>query len=137
MGFSLQLRFSTNYVVKFDQRSFFGYLASCTWDLFINDKSYNHGIFFVVFYVKLRTFSYIKVYGTAKRNRRKYYYKMTYESLSSSPSRPFFSILHFRLSLVTADTTKTHLPSRCQIFLSSNLFHIIHITWCKNLSRNI
>ena len=42
-------------------------------------------LFFIVFYIKLRTFSYIKLYITFNRKRSKYYHKRKTSNQRFSP----------------------------------------------------
>ena len=44
-------------------------------------------LFFIVFYIKLRTFSYIKLYITFNRKRSKYYHKKKTSNQKFSPGR--------------------------------------------------
>ena len=44
-------------------------------------------LFFIVFYIKLRTFSYIKLYITFNRKRSKYYHKRKTLNQRFSPGR--------------------------------------------------
>ena len=44
-------------------------------------------LFFIVFYIKLRTFSYIKLYITFNRKRSKYYHKRKTSNQRFSPGR--------------------------------------------------
>ena len=56
-------------------------------------------LFFIVFYIKLRTFSYIKLYITFNRKRSKYYHKKTLNQRFSlgrarpSEKKTFFSFI--------------------------------------------
>ena len=44
-------------------------------------------LFFIVFYIKLQTFSYIKLYITFNRKRSKYYHKRKTSNQRFSPGR--------------------------------------------------
>ena len=68
-------------------------------------------LFFIVFYIKLRTFSYIKLYITFNRKRSKYYHKKKTLNQRFSPGRArlsgkvFFNLFPKILNIVVSTST--------------------------------
>ena len=69
-------------------------------------------LFFIVFYIKLRTFSYIKLYITFNRKRSKYYHKRKTSNQRFSPGRArplekksFFHLFPKILTIVVSTST--------------------------------
>ena len=69
-------------------------------------------LFFIVFYIKLRTFSYIKLYITFNRKRSKYYHKRKTLNQRFSPGRArpsekksFFHLFPKNLTIVVSTST--------------------------------
>ena len=69
-------------------------------------------LFFIVFYIKLRTFSYIKLYITFNRKRSKYYHKSKTSNQRFSPGRArpsekkfFFHLFPKILTIVVSTST--------------------------------
>ena len=68
-------------------------------------------LFFIVFYIKLRTFSYIKLYITFNRKRSKYYHKKktSNQRFSHGRARPsekvFFHLFPKILTIVVSTST--------------------------------
>ena len=70
-------------------------------------------LFFIVFYIKLRTFSYIKLYITFNRKRSKYYHKKKPSNQRFSPRRAcplgkkksFFHLFPKILNIVISTST--------------------------------
>ena len=63
-------------------------------------------LFFIVFYIKLRTFSYIKLYITFNRKRSKYYHKKkNFESEIFSWKKKFFHLFPKILNIVVSTST--------------------------------
>ena len=70
-------------------------------------------LFFIVFYIKLRTFSYIELYITFNRKRSKYYHKRKTSNQRFSPGRArpsekksfFFHLFPKILTIVVSTST--------------------------------
>ena len=69
-------------------------------------------LFFIVFYIKLRTFSYVKLYITFNRKRSKYYHKKKLRIRDSLPdgrarlkNKSFFNLFPKILTIVVSTST--------------------------------
>ena len=86
-------------------------------------------LFFIVFYIKLRTFSYIKLYITFNRKRSKYYHKKKKTSnqrFSPGRARPseksFFHLFPKILTIVVSTSTWSQNEGKYLYFMGMKEF---------------
>ena len=87
-------------------------------------------LFFIVFYIKLQTFSYIKLYITFNRKRSKYYHKKKKtlnQRFSPGRARPsekrsFFHLFPKILTIVVSTSTWSQNEGRYLYFMGMNEF---------------
>ena len=86
-------------------------------------------LFFIVFYIKLRTFSYIKLYITFNRKRSKYYHKTKTSNQRFSPGRAhpsekksFFHLFPKILIIVVSTSTWSQNEGKYLYFMGMKEF---------------
>ena len=85
-------------------------------------------LFCIVFYIKLRTFSYIKLYIAFNRKRSKYYHKKNFESeifsRTGAPVRKkkFFHLFPKILNIVVSTSTWSQNKSKYLYFMGMKEF---------------
>ena len=86
-------------------------------------------LFFIVFYIKLRTFSYIKLYITFNRKRSKYYHKTKTLNQRFSPGRAhpsekkvFFHLFPKILTIVVSTSTWSQNEGKYLYFMGMKEF---------------
>ena len=87
-------------------------------------------LFFIVFYIKLRTFSYIKLYITFNRKRSKYYHKTKTSNPRFSPGRAhpsekkksFFHLFPKILTIVVSTSTWSQNEGKYLYFMGMKEF---------------
>ena len=92
-------------------------------------KRYMIDLFFIVFYTKLRTFSYIELYITFNRKRSKYYHKRKTSNQRFSPgwARPsekkvFFHLFPKILTIVVSTSTWSQNEGKYLYFMGMKEF---------------
>ena len=92
-------------------------------------KRYMIDLFFIVFYIKLRTFSYIKLYITFNRKRSKYYHKKKTSNQRFSPGRArpsekksFFHLFPKILTIVVSTSTWSQNEGKYLYFMGMKEF---------------
>ena len=92
-------------------------------------KRYMIDLFFIVFYIKLWTFSYIKLYITFNRKRSKYYHKRKTSNQRFSPGRArpsekksFFHLFPKVLTIVVSTSTWSQNEGKYLYFMGMNEF---------------
>ena len=76
-------------------------------------------LFFIVFYIKLRTFSYIKLYITFNRKRSKYYHK---KKTSNQRFFPDFHLFPKILTIVVSTSTWSQNEGKYLYFMGMKEF---------------
>ena len=86
-------------------------------------------LFFIVFYIKLRTFPYIKLYITFNRKWSKYYHKKKTSNQSFSPGRArpsgkksFFHLFPKILNIVVSTSTRSQNEGKYLYFMGMKDF---------------
>ena len=82
-------------------------------------------LFFIVFYIKLQTFSYMKPYITFNRKRSKYYHKKKTSNQRFSPSRKkkfFFHLFPKILTIVVSTSTWSQNEGKYLYFMGMKEF---------------
>ena len=86
-------------------------------------------LYFIVFYIKLRTFSYIKLYITFNRKRSKYYHKKETLNQRFSPGRAcpsgkksFFHLFPKILNIVVSTSTWSQKEGKYLYFMGMKEF---------------
>ena len=85
-------------------------------------------LFFIVFYIKLRTFSYIKLYITFNRKRSKYYHKKKRRIRDSLPDgrarrkKVFFHLFPKILTIVVSTSTWSQNEGKYLYFMGMKEF---------------
>ena len=85
-------------------------------------------LFFIVFYIKLRTFSYIKPYITFNRKRSKYYHKKKLRIRDSLPDgcasrkKSFFHLFPKILTIVVSTSTWSQNEGKYLYFMAMKEF---------------
>ena len=86
-------------------------------------------LFFIVFYIELRTFSYIKLYITFNRKRSKYYHKKKTSNQRFSPGRArpsekksFFHLFPKILTIVVSTSTWSQNEGKYLYFMGMKEF---------------
>ena len=85
-------------------------------------------LFFIVFYIKLRTFSYIKLYITFNRKRSKYYHKKKLRIRDSLPDgrarrkNSFFNLFPKILTIVVSTSTWSQNEGKYLYFMGMKEF---------------
>ena len=86
-------------------------------------------LFFIVFYIKLRTFTYIKLYITFNRKRSKYYHKKKTSNQRFSPGwvRPsgkksYFHLFPKILNIVVSTSTRSQNEGKYLYFMGMKEF---------------
>ena len=80
-------------------------------------------LFFIVFYIKLRTFSYIKLYITFNRKRSKYYHKRKTSNQSPSEKKKvFFHLFPKILTIVVSTSTWSQNEGKYLYFVGMKKF---------------
>ena len=86
-------------------------------------------LFFIVFYIQLRTFSYIKLYITFNRKRSKYYHKTKTSNQRFSPGRAhpsekksFFHLFPKILTIVVSTSTWSQNEGKYLYFMGMKEF---------------
>ena len=85
-------------------------------------------LFFIVFYIKLRTFSYIKLYVTFNRKRSKYYHKKKNFESDSLPDgrarrkKSFFHLFPKILTIVVSTSTWSQNEGKYLYFMGMKEF---------------
>ena len=92
-------------------------------------KRYMIVLFFIVFYTKLRTFSYIELYITFNRKRSKYYHKRKTSNQRFSPGRArpsekkvFFHLFPKILTIVVSTSTWSQNEGKYLYFMGMKEF---------------
>ena len=85
-------------------------------------------LFFIVFYIKLRTFPYIKLYITFNRKRSKYYHKKKTSNQRFSPGRArsygkksFFHLFPKILNIVVSTSTRSQNEGKYLYFMGMKI----------------
>ena len=79
-------------------------------------------LFFIVFYIKLRTFSYIKLYITFNRKQSKYYHKNKTSNQRFSPQKSFFHLFPKILNIVVSTSTWSQNEGKYLYFMGMKEF---------------
>ena len=82
-------------------------------------------LFFIVFYIKLRTFSYIKLYITFNRKRSKYYHKKKLQIrdfLPTGKEKFFFHLFPKILNIVVSTSTWSQNEGKYLYFMGMKEF---------------
>ena len=84
-------------------------------------------LFFIVFYIKLRTFPYIKLYITFNRKRSKYYHKKKRQIKDflpdgrARPKKSFFHLFPKILNIVVSTSTRSQNEGKYLYFMGMKI----------------